>query len=102
MRGLATAQNFSSFSVSVYTSPTPLGKRIALKPNGATAKKSLGHIVDGTVRRETFESLTQFAEFREELTANDALGYGLTGHPIARVVTKADLASMSDSEKVSA
>lgn len=88
----------SSFPISMYTSPKPLGKCISLGVDGKPSKKSLGQIFDGTVCRVTVNSLTEFAQLRASLAPNQALGYGITSHSEARVVTKAVLAGMKQTK----
>lgn len=93
-----SALPITQFSVSVYTSQKPLGKLITRRSDGSVKKVSLGQIVDGTVQAKLLASLIDFAELRTGLTASQALGYGTTGHQVAKVVTKQVLARMSDAE----
>lgn len=87
------------FSVSVYTSSKPLGKLITRQSDGSVKKVSLGQIVDGTVQAKELPSLIDFAALRASLTTLQALGYGTTGHQVAKVVTKRVLARMSDAAR---
>lgn len=94
------APSTTPFSVSVYASSQPLGKRITRGPDGSIKKESLGQIVEGTVKAVELKSLRDFADLRAQLTTSHALGYGLTSHPIARVVTKAAFDELDSSERI--
>ena len=94
-----SAPYINEFCVSVYKSPRPLGKWITRRRDGTTKKESLAHLSNGTVEAVKFQSLTDFAKLRASLTANQALGYGVTGHPVAHVVTKAVLDPLSPDER---
>ncbi len=87
---MATAY-IDTFHVSVYTSAAPVGKVFSRRPDGTLAKRSLGHLSDGTVDSVQLRSLEEFAKLREGLTRFQALGYGLSGYEHARVVTGAAL-----------
>ena len=88
------------FSVSVYTSPRPLGKCFTREPDGTIKKVSLGQIVRGTVEAKTLSGLSAFAAMRGTLTASQALGYGTTGHASARVLTRQAIDKLTPAGRV--
>lgn len=90
----------TSLPVSVYSSTQPLGKRFARGSDGVIKKISLGQMVNGFVEIKTLPGLSDFAELRSSLTASQALGYGLTQHAKARVVTKRALAEWKPEQQL--
>lgn len=77
-----------TFAVSIYTSPTALGKAIRIDSNDDLVKVPLANLSEGTVQTERFTTLEEFAARRESLSEKQALGYGVCGHKDAAVVLK--------------
>jgi len=84
------------FSVSVFTSKSPLGKEFSLD-GGHLAKRSRGELWDGTVDTHELRSLREFVQLRASLTSQQALGYGTCGHAKAQVTVSRKIAEASSS-----
>ena len=69
----------------------PAAKTFSLKPDGSLDKRSAAQIFEGTAERVEVKSLEAFIECRAGLSPNQALTYGVTKAPSARIVTQRDL-----------
>lgn len=84
---LIAGQADHRIAITIYTSESaPLGKRIYRDKNAQVKKVPCAQLYAGTVTTRYVRDLTELSQVRSECTAHQALGYGISMFPEARVV----------------
>lgn len=84
--------------LSIVTSqnPTRLSKGFLLSEEGKLQKLSGGQLIDGTIETKKVENVKALANLLIALKPNQALCYGISAHPNARIVPKKDVVDIDD------
>lgn len=72
----------------------PAAKTFSRKPDGSLEKRSACQIFEGTARRVEVESLEEFIAVRAGLASKQALAYGVSNVPEARLVNQRALSKL--------
>lgn len=81
-----------------FTSPQPLAKEFALRPDGSLSKKSHGQLVSGQAERIEVAGLRAFEKMLAGLSPAQALCFGVSKHARAEVVTNDRLGAIHGNE----